>query len=94
MQRKTLLKILFLAAVLLSVAGAALKINYVAGADLIMIVGIVAHLLFIGIAIYEIARSNRIHTSDKVWWFVALVFIGGIAGLYYLLSGRRKVLAA
>ena len=82
---------IFLIAFALTVIGAVMKIMHQPGADTLMMVSLVAFAIFIALAIYEVVSSPAFSRSEKVMWVVALIFFSGIAGLIYLLAGRRHL---
>lgn len=71
-----------------------MKISHLPGANMFLIIGMVANGVFIVTALYEIWDSFRIQTNEKIMWTVAFVFmgfLGALAGILYLLMGRKRV---
>ncbi len=77
----------FIAALL----GAYLKITHLEGAETLLIVSVIATLIFIVTAIYEVRTSIRIGNTEKTMWTLAFIFFSGIAGLIYLINGRKRI---
>lgn len=71
--------------------GAYLKITHAEGSDALLITGIVATLVFVVSAIWEVRVSSRINFAEKTMWTVAFIFMSGFAGLIYFLIGRKRV---
>jgi uncharacterized membrane protein SirB2 len=86
-----LLPALLLGSVLLSSAGAILKIMHAASADTWLIASVVVLVLFVVLAIWEVHTSPRHPAFHKTLWTVALLFFGHLAGLLYLLLGRQPL---
>lgn len=93
MKLGTIVKTSFFASLILVVIASYLKLTHVQGADNWLIIGLIASLIFIVIAIYEIWSSKRIDRSEKTMWTLAFVFFSSIAGLIYILVGRKKIAA-
>lgn len=82
---------IFILAFLVVIVGAFMKINHMDGAEILMIISFVVSLGYIVIGIYEVNSSNKIKQSEKVMWIFGFVFISLVAGLVYLLNGRKRV---
>lgn len=91
MRISTLLPISFILAVSLSLFGAFRKITHNTGADTLLAFGMVFNIIFVVLAILEVRRSKRIPFHEKNMWTVGFILFSGIAGLVYLLLGRRRV---
>ncbi|MCU7551356.1 hypothetical protein OCK74_19700 [Chitinophagaceae bacterium LB-8] len=83
----------FIVGLILTLVGAYLKITHSEGAGTWLCIGIIASLVFIGTAIYEVRSSTRINTAEKNMWTLAFIFFSGITGLVYILMGRKRITA-
>ena len=81
----------FFAGVIFSFIGAFLKITHREGADVFLTAGIIASLLFIVTAIYEVRSSTRISHREKTMWTIAFLFLNGFAGFIYFFLGRKRI---
>lgn len=61
------------------------------GAETWLLIAVVVSLVFIVSAIYEVATSKRIDGREKTMWTIALIFFSAVAGLIYLLMGRKRI---
>lgn len=61
------------------------------GGARILLISIVAVLLFLIISLWEIIKSSRINTAEKILWIICLLFLGVLGGIIYLIAGRRKI---
>lgn len=78
----------------MSLVGAFMKILHLPGADQLLIIGMVSNGVFVVSALSEVWRSVRIDKNEKIMWTIAFVFmefLGAIAGIVYLLMGRKRV---
>jgi len=85
------LKLSFFAGAITTFIGAYLKITHAAGAENFLMIGILASVIFIATAIYEVQNSKRINHREKTMWTIAFLFFNGFAGLIYFFLGRRRV---
>ena len=77
-----------------SLVGALMKILHLPGAEQLLMVGVVSNGVFVVSALTEVWRSVRIDKNEKIMWTIAFVFmgfLGAIAGIVYLLLGRKRV---
>ena len=84
----------FFISLVLVLVGAFLKILHLPGAEQLLIVGMVTNGVFIVTALSEVWRSERIDKNEKIMWTIAFIFIGflgTIAGIVYLLLGRKRI---
>ena len=84
----------FFISLVLSLVGALIKILHLPGADQLLMAGIVSNGVFVVSALTEVWRSARIDKNEKIMWTIAFVFmgfLGAIAGIVYLLMGRKRV---
>jgi predicted membrane channel-forming protein YqfA (hemolysin III family) len=84
----------FFISLALSLVGALMKILHLPGAEQLLMVGVVSNGVFVVSALTEVWRSVRIDKNEKIMWTIAFVFmgfLGAIAGIVYLLLGRKRV---
>ena len=84
----------FFISLVLVLVGAFMKILHLPGAEQLLIVGMVTNGVFIVTALSEVWRSERIDKNEKIMWTIAFIFIGflgTIAGIVYLLLGRKRI---
>ncbi|MCY7292692.1 MAG: PLDc N-terminal domain-containing protein [Ferruginibacter sp.] len=93
MKSGTIVKTSFILSFILVLVGAYQKIIHSEGADTWLMIGLIASLVFIVTAIYEVLSSERIDRSEKTMWTIALIFFSSIAGLIYILIGRKRIAA-
>lgn len=91
MKLGTIVKSSLLMCLIITLIGAYLKISHSEGAETLLIIGLIATLIFIVSAIYEVRTSNRIADSEKTMWTIGFIFMGGFAGLIYLIIGRKRI---
>jgi hypothetical protein len=53
--------------------------------------GILSLLVFVITAIMEVNRSRKISDSEKFMWSVGFVTFGGLIGLVYIFSARKRI---
>ena len=84
----------FFISLALSLVGALMKILHLPGAEQLLMVVVVSNGVFVVSALTEVWRSVRIDKNEKIMWTIAFVFmgfLGAIAGIVYLLLGRKRV---
>ena len=84
----------FFISLVLVLVGAFMKILHLPGAEQLLIVGVVTNGVFVVTALSEVWRSERIDKNEKIMWTIAFIFIGflgTIAGIVYLLLGRKRI---
>jgi predicted membrane channel-forming protein YqfA (hemolysin III family) len=84
----------FFISLALSLVGAFMKILHLPGAEQLLMVGVVSNGVFVVSALTEVWRSVRIDKNEKIMWTIAFVFmgfLGAVAGIVYLLLGRKRV---
>ncbi len=84
----------FFISLALSLVGALMKILHLPGAEQLLMVGVVSNGVFVVSALTEVWRSVRIDKNEKIMWTIAFVFmgfLGAVAGIVYLLLGRKRV---
>lgn len=89
----TTVKTSFIGSLILTFVGAYLKIIHAERADTWLMIGIIALLIFMATAIYEVLTSKRIDRSEKTMWTLAFIFFSSITGLIYILIGRKRIAA-
>jgi len=73
--------------------GAYLKMTHAENADTWLTAGFIVTLVFVATAIYEVRQSERVNNTEKMLWTLAFIFFSGIAGLVYLLFGRKRMVS-
>ncbi len=91
MKLGTIVKWSFIVSFVIIFIGAYLKITHSEGGETYLILGIMAMLVFIVSAIYEVRSSNRIDNLEKTMWTIAFIFMSGLAGLIYFFIGRKRI---
>lgn len=91
MKLGTIVKSSFIISLIATLIGAYLKIMHSNGAETLLIIGVVATMIFIVSAIYEVRTSKRIEHREKTMWTIAFILMGGITGLIYFFIGRRRI---
>jgi len=86
-----IMKTSFMISILSTIIGAYLKIKHLEGVEILFIVGVIAIVIFIVSAIYEVRTSTRIAPSEKTMWTIAFIFFSGIAGIIYFFIGRKRI---
>lgn len=84
----------FFISLVLVLLGAFMKILHLPGAEQLLIVGMVTNGVFVVTALSEVWRSERIDKNEKIMWTIGFTFIGflgTIAGIVYLLLGRKRI---
>jgi|688.fasta_scaffold1947152_1 NADH:ubiquinone oxidoreductase subunit 2 (subunit N) len=90
-ERKKLFKKAFVTSFLFTIIGAMMKIFHWQYASIFLIMGILSTILYVVVGIYEVNKSNRISSSEKTLWTIGFILFSFFVGLYYLISGRKKV---
>jgi hypothetical protein len=93
MKSKSIVPKTFFAAFLLMILGAYQKIRHTGIADILLAIGLVATAIFIVAAVYEVWSSAKIQHRKKILWTIALILGGTIAGLIYVVIGRKRIAA-
>lgn len=89
-----ILKYSFSLSLLASVIGALMKINHIDGGNFLLGIGIITGLIYIVAALFEIFNSKRINTPEKLMWLVGFLFFNLLAGILYIFSARKRIVAA
>ncbi len=58
----------------------------------LLVGGLVATLVFMGLAISEVTTSDRIEKSEKILWIVLLIFLNNLAGILYIFWRRKHII--
>ena len=90
-EKKNLFQKVFATSFLLIIIGAMIKISHWEYASIFLIIGILSSILYVVVGIYEVNNSNRISSSKKVLWIIGFILFSFIVGLFYLISGRKKI---
>ncbi|RYY40581.1 MAG: hypothetical protein EOO08_05475 [Chitinophagaceae bacterium] len=93
MKRSILLPASYAIGMALSLFGALQKILHAPSSESWLMVSLLAFVPFILIAAYEVCTSRTTAKGEKVMWTLALILFTTIAGLVYLLSSRKRVVA-
>jgi hypothetical protein len=93
MKLGTIVTISFIIGFILTLVGAFLKITHSEGANTLLTIGIIASIVFIVTAIYEVRTSKRIDNAEKTMWTLGFIFFSSIAGLIYVFISRRRIAA-
>lgn len=88
-----LLKTSFILMVCISIIGVILKVMDNAWTEAFLIVAVLTALIFMATAINEVSSSSKIDRNEKIMWSLGFIFMCGITGLIYLLSGRKRIVA-
>lgn len=91
MKLGTIVKTSFITSFIITLIGAYLKIIHTEGADVWLTIGIIASIVFIVSAIYEVRTSRRIDNTEKTMWTIGFILFSSITGLLYILIGRRRI---
>lgn len=90
-EKRNLFKRAFVIASLFTIIGALLKINHIENSSIFLIIGLISTLIYISIGIYEVNTSTRIRSSEKVMWTIGFITFSFVVGIYYFISGRKKI---
>ena len=93
MKKDTVVKVSFVLGLVLTMVGAMLKILHEPNAEPFLIIGIIASIIYVVLAIYEIKSSTRIDRTEKTMCTLAFIFMSGLAGLIYFLIGRKRIVS-
>lgn len=85
-------KLFFLISIAFSISGAFMKLNQISGYNFLLAIGIIATLIFIIIGITEVNKSKKISDSAKIMWSIGFVAFNFFTGLFYLISGRKRII--
>lgn len=88
-----IVKTSFAVIILCAIVGAYLKSIHAEGSFELLMIALLATLTFIVTAIYEVNKSKRIGSSEKTRWIIGFILTGSIAGFFYLVSARNKIVA-
>ncbi|MFZ9660526.1 MAG: hypothetical protein ACO29O_01500 [Chitinophagaceae bacterium] len=81
----------YLTAIALLMVSIALKLNHNPLEGTLVTLALIASFLYIYIGIKEVWRSG-ISQNEKIMWTLGFLFANGIAGAFYLISGRKKII--
>ena len=94
MSKANLLRNSFFLYALLFIVGVIFRIMHLPYAEVFLSLTFFSAVFFIALAIKEISQSDKIDTSEKVMWLVALLFLGLLGAALYYFSGRKKIIGA
>ena len=90
--RNIILKTSFAFGLIIAFIGAYLNISHRHDENILIIIEVLITLIFDVTALYEILRSTHIDRSEKIMWTIFIILFNYIAGLVYLLSGRKRII--
>ena len=73
--------------------GAFAKISHWPSAYPLLIIGMLATLTYMGIAITEVVSTDKMRKPEKVLWILCIVLLSNIAGFLYVFWRRTEILA-
>jgi hypothetical protein len=59
----------------------------------ILIIGLIISIIYVGLAIHEVATSKTIIRNEKIMWAISFIFLSWFAGLIYFVFGRKRILS-
>ena len=86
-----ILKTSLISSIVFVLVGSLFKIMHYPNADILLIMGLICSLILIITGIYEVRTSKRISGSEKTMWTIGFLFMSGIVGIVYVLSGRKRI---
>jgi hypothetical protein len=92
MKKEHLIFASFMIFIVLTTAGALMKIMHWENASFVLGGGIAALAIFILVALYEIFKSDRVPINEKIMWLVGLFFLGWLGAFLYVLIGRKRII--
>lgn len=93
MKSGTIIKTSFIVSFILILSGIYLQIINKEGAITCLIAGLIALIVFIVAAIYEVQASKQLNRSEKATWTLGLILFSIIVGLIYILISRKRITA-
>ena len=87
----TVVKWSFFFSICIVILGTGMKITHLPGAEELLIIGIVGHVVFIVSALNEVWTSIRIEKHEKIMWTISFIISGTLGPLIYILLGRKRV---
>jgi O-antigen/teichoic acid export membrane protein len=90
--KEILLKVSFFVFLIITLIGAFLNIYHWNEAGVIIAIGSFISICFIVLSLLEVVNSDTISQNEKTMWIVGLIVITPIAGLIYIVSGRKRIL--
>jgi peptidoglycan/LPS O-acetylase OafA/YrhL len=91
MKLATIVKWSFITAFIIIIIGAYMKIIHSETAEYFLAIGLLANLLFIISAIFEVIKSDQISNSGRIRWIIAFILFGSLAGMFYFLIERKRM---
>ena len=80
----------FILSFIIAIVGSLLMIVREGDPEFLLILAVFFWLVFVVSSIIEVRRS-QIPNSEKWMWTLAFIFFSGLAGLIYLLIGRKRI---
>lgn len=93
MKLDAMIKASLVAGLLFTILGLYLRLYQQDDSQHWYIVGVIANIVFMITAIYEV-QTARISRSEKLYWTIGFIILGVFVGLIYLLKARKRVVAA
>ena len=93
MKLDAMVKASFVAGLLFSLLGLYLSIYQPGETGNWYLVGMIANLVFVVTAIYEV-QTSRIAGSEKTYWTIGFIILGVLLGIIYFIKARKRVVAA
>ena len=87
----TVVKWSFFFSICIVILGTGMKITHLPGAEELLIIGIVGHVVFIVSALNEVWTSIRIEKHEKIMWTISFIFTGTLGPIIYFLLRRKRV---
>ena len=91
MNNKTVLPIIFIAALSLFLASSWGVLTRQAWSTNLTYVALAGGIIFIYLFIKEVWQSTNIEKSEKIMWTIGIIFMTTIVAIVYLLSARKRV---
>lgn len=91
MKRDTLLTIILAVSAITTVIGLVLRFNHHPDHNTVEGLAFLAWLFFLVLTLPDIFNSQKISFAEKLMWGVALLFLGFIGGIIYLMAGKKRV---
>ena len=76
----------------LTLIGAILKLQKLEFSGVFMTLGILALITFIVSCLLEVYESKTIDGTERFMWTIGFVFLWFMTGIFYLISGRKRIL--
>lgn len=91
MKLGTMVKWSFITSFIIIIIGAYMKITHSETAESFLAIGLLANLLFIVSAIFEVIKSDQISRNGKTRWIISFILFGSLAGMFYFFIERKRM---